>query len=211
MLLISLSALFLPVTSLYFYLEGSDKRCFLEELPKDTLMTGKIRAEEYNSDQNAYVVNPQLGIQITVDETFDNDHRVVNQRAQSEGRFTFTAAESGEHRICFQTNAGGGWFTSSHVKLHLDLATGDTSSIDSKSDEKYKDLLQRISDLNSRLHDIRREQLFQRDREADFRNISENVNTRVIRWTVIQFLVLGATCAWQLSHLTTFFTKQKLV
>lgn len=30
------------VSGLYFYLEGSDRKCFLEELPKDTLVVGTI-------------------------------------------------------------------------------------------------------------------------------------------------------------------------
>lgn len=28
------------VDALYFYLEGSEKKCFLEELPKETMVTG---------------------------------------------------------------------------------------------------------------------------------------------------------------------------
>ena len=52
--------------------------------------------------------------------------------------------------------------------------------------------------------------MFQREREAEFRDQSESVNSRVVRWTFIQLFVLGATCAWQLSYLRAFFIKQKL-
>jgi hypothetical protein len=38
--LASLAALASPVWSLYFFLEGSQTRCFLEDLPKDTLVVG---------------------------------------------------------------------------------------------------------------------------------------------------------------------------
>lgn len=48
------------------------------------------------------------------------------------------------------------------------------------------------------------------EREAEFRDQSETTNTRVIRWILIQLAVLGVTCAWQLSHLRSFFIKQKL-
>ena len=48
------------------------------------------------------------------------------------------------------------------------------------------------------------------EREAEFRDQSETTNGRVIRWILIQLFVLGATCAWQLSHLRSFFIKQKL-
>ncbi|KAI9869539.1 MAG: emp24p/erv25p- protein, partial [Watsoniomyces obsoletus] len=68
----------------------------------------------------------------------------------------------------------------------------------------------KVQDLNSRLQDVRREQIFQREREAEFRDQSETTNSRVVRWTLIQLVVLGVTCAWQLSHLRAFFIKQKL-
>lgn len=48
------------------------------------------------------------------------------------------------------------------------------------------------------------------EREAEFRDQSEATNARVVRWTIIQLVVLGVTCAWQLSHLRAFFIKQKL-
>jgi emp24/gp25L/p24 family/GOLD len=87
---------------------------------------------------------------------------VISQKSGATGRFTFTAAESGEHRLCFQTSSGGGWFTASHVKLHLDLAVGETGDIDRETKGKTETLAQRVQDLNARLHDIRREQVFQR-------------------------------------------------
>jgi len=48
------------------------------------------------------------------------------------------------------------------------------------------------------------------EREAEFRDQSESTNARVVRWTLIQLVVLGVTCTWQLSHLKSFFIKQKL-
>ena len=77
LLIASIFTLLSPVYSLYFYLEGSQTRCFLEDLPKDTLVVGQscyskltigqFRAEEWNSETNQYTVNPNLGIKITVD------------------------------------------------------------------------------------------------------------------------------------------------
>lgn len=51
---------------------------------------------------------------------------------------------------------------------------------------------------------------FLQEREAEFRDQSETTNSRVVRWTMIQLAVLSAACAWQLSHLRSFFIKQKL-
>lgn len=48
------------------------------------------------------------------------------------------------------------------------------------------------------------------EREAEFRDQSEATNSRVVRWTLMQMAVISVTCAWQLSHLRSFFIKQKL-
>ena len=114
-----------------------------------------------------------MGVYISVEETFDNDHRIVSQRGSGKGRFTFSAADSGEHRICFTpTNvpASQGWLShgvpTGNVKFELDLAIGETSKIESSDRDKMGELVNRVKDLNARLQDIRREQVFQRVRET---------------------------------------------
>ncbi|KAF7896068.1 hypothetical protein EAF00_006083 [Botryotinia globosa] len=213
----ALSVLLAPVQSLYFYIDGSAPKCFFEELPKDTLVVGHYAAEEYDENTRQWSKHDGLNIFISVDEVFDNDHRVVFQTGSSSGRFTFTAADSGDHKICFtpsSTSGSSNWLSALHsnggIKLTLDMAIGETSQIESDDKGKINDIVQKVKDLNGRLQDIRREQVFQREREAEFRDQSESTNARVVRWTLIQLVVLGITCAWQLSHLRAFFIKQKL-
>lgn len=50
------------------------------------------------------------------------------------------------------------------VKLSLDLATGETSQVESADKGKISDIVQKVKDLNAKLLDIRREQIFQRVR-----------------------------------------------
>ncbi|TGO11618.1 hypothetical protein BTUL_0105g00080 [Botrytis tulipae] len=213
----ALSVLLAPVQSLYFYIDGSQPKCFFEELPKDTLVVGHYTAEEYDENTRQWSKHDGLNIFISVDEVFDNDHRVVFQTGSSSGRFTFTAADSGDHKICFtpsSTSGSSNWLSALHsnggIKLTLDMAIGETSQIESDDKGKINDIVQKVKDLNGRLQDIRREQVFQREREAEFRDQSESTNARVVRWTLIQLVILGITCAWQLSHLRSFFIKQKL-
>ncbi|KAI2470879.1 emp24/gp25L/p24 family/GOLD-domain-containing protein [Annulohypoxylon bovei var. microspora] len=202
--------------ALYFFLDGTTPKCFFEELPKDTLVVGHYTAEEWDDNTRSWSKHDGISIYINVDEIFDNDHRVVSQRGSSAGRFTFTAADAGEHKICFTPSSSSGrpgWLSALQpnggIKLTLDLAIG-SSEIESTDKSKLMDISQRVRDLNARLLDIRREQIFQREREAEFRDQSETTNSRVVRWMVIQVVVLGITCAWQLSHLRSFFIKQKL-
>ena len=112
-----------------------------------------------------------MGIFISVEEVFDNDHRIVSQRGSGTGRLTFSAADAGEHRICFTpTNvpSAQGWLThgapTGNIKFELDMAIGATSKIESSDKDKMTDLVTKVKDLNLRLQDIRREQIFQRVR-----------------------------------------------
>ena len=136
---------------------------------------GSYKAEQYDSPTNSYSTHPDLKIYISVEEVFDNDHRVVSQRGAHSGKFTFSAADSGDHRICFtpsQYGAGGGWLSGGQqqgiIKLSLDLAIGETSAIESTDKGKINDIVQKVKDLNGRLQDIRREQVFQRVCFDDF-------------------------------------------
>ncbi|KAK4575223.1 emp24p/erv25p- protein [Recurvomyces mirabilis] len=215
--LLSLAALLVPSQALYFYIDGPTQKCFFEELPKDTLVVGTFKATQWNDQSRTYVTNPDMGIYITVDEIFDNDHRVVSQRGSHTGKFTFSAADSGDHRLCFTpTNVpstSGILFSGAQaggIKFELDMIIGETSAIESSDKDKMGEVVSKVRDINARLQDIRREQVFQREREAEFRDQSEAVNARVVRWTLIQLAVLGVTCAWQLSYLRSFFIKQKL-
>lgn len=203
--------------ALYFYIDGTSPKCFYEELPKDTLVVGHYTAQEYDDNRREWAKHEGISVFISVDEVFDNEHRVVSQRGGVSGKFTFTAAEAGDHKICFtptSTSGRSNWLSTASpnggILLTLDVAIGETSAIESSDKDKLQDLASRVKDLNARLNDIRREQVFQREREAEFRDQSETTNSRVVRWIMIQLTVLGVTCAWQLSHLRSFFIKQKL-
>ncbi|KKY17918.1 putative endosomal cargo receptor [Phaeomoniella chlamydospora] len=185
--------------------------------------------EAFSPQTQTFGPTTELGIITTVEETFDNDHRIVSQAASYDSsksadswysKFTFAAADSGSHRICFTATGPAsqtsGWFSSGNggypggVRLTVDIVVGETSKIESEDKGKIDEMATKVKDLNGRLTDIRREQVFQREREAEFRDQSEATNARVVRWTLIQLGVLGITCAWQLSHLRAFFIKQKL-
>ncbi|GAA5966321.1 hypothetical protein JCM8115_004830 [Rhodotorula mucilaginosa] len=196
-------------SALYFYLAAGENRCFIEEIPKDTIVVGHYKAEEWQDSSKTWTLNDQLGIQIVVTEVESGD-KIVNTRGLPEGKFTFTSHEAGDHTICLQSNYTGGWFSTPQVRMHLDIAVGEAKVDEENEREHVKDLAAKVRDLNHRLADIRREQQFQREREAEFRVLSERTNSRAVWWSVIQMVVLGATCAWQLRHLRQFFESKKL-
>ncbi|KAL1703508.1 emp24/gp25L/p24 family/GOLD-domain-containing protein [Schizophyllum commune] len=200
----------LSVHAVHFYLDANEKRCFIEELPSNTVVEGEYKATEWSDATQSYVVNPELGIQVDVEE-METAHKVVQSIGPPEGRFTFTSHESGDHLICLSTNATTSMFASgSHIRMHLDVVVGTTKADVEHDRTHVSELASKVRDLNVKLEDIRREQQYQREREADYRNLSEATNSRAVWYSVAQLVVLLGTCAWQLRHLKRFFEDRKM-
>ncbi|AWU77261.1 uncharacterized protein C5L36_0C11670 [Pichia kudriavzevii] len=198
--------------ALHFYVNTDETKCFFEELPKDTIAVGKFAVYEFNDQFNDYVENNgNLKVEITVDETFDNNHRVVSQKNSPIGQFTFTSLDSGEHKFCI-TPRHTNWSKKAKHRVFFDLIVGDAKPlVDSKRDNDVSYLTLQTNELIKKLQQIKREQSLLRLREAAFRDISESVNSSTTKWTIIQIIVLVATGLWQLSYLKNFFVKQKVV
>lgn len=62
--LLSLSTL---ANALYFYIEGTQPKCFFEELPKDTLVVGHYIAEEWDDNIRGWAKHDGINIYISVD------------------------------------------------------------------------------------------------------------------------------------------------
>lgn len=191
------AALSSVANALHFYVDpDAGPKCFFEELPHDTLVVGHYKAEQWDNTLQSWQSNDMISVYISVDvrppfppspplpppntrhlpplpppqEVFDNDHRVVSQRGSGTGKFTFTAAEAGDHKLCLTpsssrpTSWSDGNTPHAGFRVTLDVAIGETSAIESADKGKLQDLASRVKDLNARLGDIRREQVFQRVR-----------------------------------------------
>ncbi|GJJ11399.1 hypothetical protein Clacol_005632 [Clathrus columnatus] len=196
------------VNALHFYLDSNEKRCFIEELPSETVVEGAYRALEWDEKTQTYTNHTELGIQVDVVEIHTGD-QVVKSRGPSEGRFTFTSHDAGDHSICLSTNYTAGWFSNSHIRLYLDIIVGSTKPDVEHDRTHVSQMVTRLRDLNIRLEEIRREQQYQREREAAFRDLSESTNSKAVWYIVAQITVLIITCAWQLRHLRKFFADRK--
>ncbi|KAG6332516.1 hypothetical protein ID866_6566 [Astraeus odoratus] len=191
------------VHALHFYLDANEKRCFIEELPSDTAVEGHYKALEWNEAAREYVLEPNLGIVVEIEE-METGHNAVKTRGPPDGRFTFTSHEAGDHSICLSTNYTA-WWSSTHIKLYLDIIVGGVKPDVERDRSHVSELAAKVRDLNQKLEDIRREQQYQRERESDFRDLSEATNSRAVWYSLLQIAVLVLTCTWQLKHLKRFF------
>lgn len=62
-----LMALASTAQALYLFIDGATQKCFYEELPKGTLVSGHYAAEEYDDRVGAWQQHDGIKIYITVD------------------------------------------------------------------------------------------------------------------------------------------------
>ena len=110
--LVFLSAL-LFANAVYFQLDEGKQRCFLEEVPKDTLVVGKYRSEDglisnYGTGTPGAAGAANQLVKVTVMDPEGNF--ALQRELVPQGRFAFTAQTAGEYKICFLNGAKSGWF-----------------------------------------------------------------------------------------------------
>ncbi|CAH3014987.1 unnamed protein product [Porites evermanni] len=198
---------------LYFHMGETEKKCFIEEIPDETMVTGKYKTQLYDENIGDFLPSsPGIGMHVEVKDP--NMKVILSKYYASEGRFTFTSHSPGEHLICLHSNSTR-WslWTGGKLRIHLDISVGehanDYQEIAAK--DKLTELQLRIRQLLDQVEQISKEQNYQRFREERFRQTSESTNQRVLWWALGQTLILLVTGFWQMRHLKGFFEAKKLV
>lgn len=196
--------------AMYFDLGEQEEKCIIEEIPEDMLVTGYFLLEPW--DLKTITNSPHLGVTVTVR---DPNHEVLmSKRYGKYSKFTFTAHASGQHYLCFQTNSTRfSVFAGEKLKLHLDVQMGEHSI--NPNAERTKDNMETLENSLKHLIDqmmfITRHQEYQRVKEETFRQISEDTNSKVLWWAVVQTSILLSVGFWQMKRLKDFFIAKKLV
>ncbi|XP_077465510.1 transmembrane emp24 domain-containing protein 11 [Stigmatopora argus] len=196
--------------AMYFDLGEQEERCIIEEIPEDVLVTGYFLLQPWDLKSSTHT--PHLGVTVTVR---DPGHEVLmTKRYGIFGKFTFTAHESGQHFLCFQTNSTRfSVFAGERLKLHLDVQIG--KHVINPKDDRAKDNLKTLDYALQHLVDqmvyITKQQDYQREKEELFRQISEDTNSTVLCWAVVQISLLILVGFWQMKRLKEFFIAKKLV
>ncbi|GAV55093.1 hypothetical protein ZYGR_0AS04160 [Zygosaccharomyces rouxii] len=197
----------LPLSrGLHFYLKPGQVKCLYEKLSLGNLMIGDISG--YIVKDNDFLEDPELRLTVSVDESFDSNHRVMNQNNANTGDFTFTALDTGEHRICIMPSYPQ---EDARLGIFMELDITNIQFLDSNRKDDERTLKQRILQMVHRLEVIRLEQKTIRKKEALFRDQSESANSKILWWSCIQIFGLVAMCIIQLRYLKNFFVKQKVI
>ncbi|XP_067131500.1 LOW QUALITY PROTEIN: transmembrane emp24 domain-containing protein eca-like [Centruroides vittatus] len=199
------------LNALYFHISETERKCFIEEIPDETLVVGNYKCELHDPKTGGFMPSsPGIGMHVEIQDP--SGKVILSKMYSSEGRFTFTSSSPGEHVICLYSNSSK-WFSGSQLRVHLDIQVGehavDYGNVAQK--EKLTELQLRVRQLLDQVEQITKEQNYQRYREERFRHTSESTNQRVLWWSIIQTAMLVVMGFWQMRHLKSFFQAKKLV
>ncbi|KAM7141895.1 transmembrane emp24 domain-containing protein 9 isoform 2-T2 [Molossus nigricans] len=107
--------------ALYFHIGETEKKCFIEEIPDETMVIGNYRTQLYDKQREEYQpATPGLGMFVEVKDP--EDKVILARQYGSEGRFTFTSHTPGEHQICLHSNSTKfSLFAGGMLRVHLDI------------------------------------------------------------------------------------------
>ncbi|TRY86654.1 hypothetical protein DNTS_005007 [Danionella cerebrum] len=186
---------------LYFHIGETEKKCFIEEIPDETMVIGRYKTQLWDKQSGSFLPStPGLGMHV---EIKDPDAKIILSRQYgSDGRFTFTSHTPGEHQICLHSNSTKmALFSGGKLRVHLDIQVGEHTNNYPEIAAKDK-----LTELQLRVR-----QLLDQYREERFRMTSESTNQRVLWWSIAQTVILLITGIWQMKHLKSFFEAKKLV
>eukprot|EP01084_Bolivina_argentea_P116640 207218_1 len=183
------------ISSLYWLLPANVEKCFLEEIPPETLVV-----VTYKSLDHDQLTNDQ-GLFVLIRDPFDNS---ISEQAlqESEGRIAFSSEHSGDHKICFGINnrGGGGRDDNRDYKMEIHIDSGEHAhDYDKLARVEHLSTIEvELRRLNDKIRAIRNEQQYQKQREEEFRDTSENTNWKVVVWSIVQTVVLIACGLFQI-------------
>ncbi|XP_020847954.2 transmembrane emp24 domain-containing protein 11-like [Phascolarctos cinereus] len=200
-------------SAFYFHVAERQEKCIIEDIPSNTWISGIYKIEQWDIKHQDFLDSAKgLGLFVTV--TTHNDEVLLSRLYGSQGAFTFTSYSPGEHIICLKSNSTNLIsFGGSKLRIHLGIRVGehDLHAAIAQAKDKVNKVSSRLEHLTEEIEQIIKEQNYQREREENFRMISEDTNSNVLWWALAQMLLLILVGIFQMKSLKDFFIAKKLV
>ncbi|XP_077334077.1 transmembrane emp24 domain-containing protein 11-like [Lithobates pipiens] len=199
--------------AMYYHSAEREEKCVIEDLPAEMLVTGRYKIQQWDLSQHDFLPSaPGLGMVVTIKAP--NSELLLSKLYGPDGKFTFTSHTPGEHTICMQSNSTNLIaFAANRLRIHLDIQVGehplDFSAVDPK--DKVKEVSNMLENLQGEMNHIMKEQEYQREREEYYRQTSEDMNSNVLWWAIVQTIILTSVGIWQIKRLKDFLIAKKVV
>ncbi|KAJ4297073.1 p24 complex component [Collariella sp. IMI 366227] len=196
-LLLSASVLLSSAVAHNIQLQAHGRECFLENLKRGDKMTVTFQVGDRefgsagNLDVDFWITNPIGQYQ-------------VNEKAVSNGDFSFDAQHDGKYTYCFGNEHWG----SSNKEVSFNVhGIVYVSEADAEQDPLEAEV-RKLSDLLERVKD---EQSYIVVRERTHRNTAESTNSRVKWWNLFVIGVVFGESVFQVWWLRRFFEVKRVV
>lgn len=184
-------------TELTFELPDSAKECFHQEIKKNTSVTLEFQV----------VTGGQYDVDVSLEDP--KKEIIYKQVKMQYDSHTFTALHSGVYTVCFSNE----FSTFSHKLVYMDLQVGDEQPLPGVGEHVtvMTQMETSAQEIHKSLNTIIDFQTHHRLREAQGRKRAEELNERVLWWSVMETLAVLIITIGQVFVLKNFFTEKKPV
>lgn len=182
-------------TELTFELPDSAKECFHEEIKKNTSVTVEFQV----------VTGGQYDVDVTVE---DPKKKIIYKQIKMQfDSHTFTTEHTGVYIVCFSNE----FSTFSHKLVYFDLQVGDEQPLPGIGEHVtvMTQMESSAQDIHKSLNSIIDFQTHHRLRETQGRKRAEDLNERVLWWSILESLAVLVIGFGQVFVLKNFFTDKK--
>ncbi|KAJ8967918.1 hypothetical protein NQ314_002577 [Rhamnusium bicolor] len=182
-------------TELTFELPDSAKECFHEEIRKNTSCTLEFQV----------VTGGQYDVDVVLE---DPRGQVLYKQVKMQfDSHNFVAQETGIYKVCFSNE----FSTFSHKLVYMDFQVGDEQPLPGIGEHAtvLTQLEASAQDIHKSLNTILDYQTHHRLREAQGRKRAEDLNERVLWWSIMETLAVITIAVGQVLVLKNFFTEKK--
>ncbi|KAJ3641027.1 hypothetical protein Zmor_027555 [Zophobas morio] len=182
-------------TELTFELPDSAKECFHQEIKKNTSVTLEFQV----------VTGGQYDVDVTLQ---DPKGQIIYQQIKMQfDSHVFTTEQTGVYVVCFSNE----FSTFSHKLVYMDFQVGDEQPLPGLGEHVTV-----MTQMESSAHDIHKAlstildfQTHHRLREAQGRKRAEDLNERVLWWSIMESVAIITIAVGQVFVLKNFFTERK--
>ncbi|XP_031623515.1 transmembrane emp24 domain-containing protein 3-like [Contarinia nasturtii] len=183
-----------------FDLADNDEQCFYEVVPNNIPCKLEFQV----------VSGGQLDVDVTVEAP--NQNLIYKELRKEYDTFMFNTTEAGEFAICFSNQ----FSTFTHKSIFMSFVADEKNQLFEGSNHDIHDTVMTFmettaEEIHDTLNDVINGQMHYRLQESHGRRFAEELNERVLGWSLMQTFVIVAISVSQVLILRNFFNEPRSV
>jgi len=182
-------------TELTFELPDNERSCFHQEIKKNTSVTLEFQV----------ITGGQYDVDVSLE---DPRKQVIYKQVKMQfDSYSFTAEHNGVYTVCFSNE----FSTFSHKLVYFDFQVGDEQPLPGIGEHVtvMTQMESSAQDIHKALKTIIDFQTHHRLRETQGRKRAEDLNERVLWWSILETVAILVIAVGQVFVLKNFFTEKK--